>query len=465
MLGFSCTRTTAALAVVSVACCAGCVVDDGIEPVDHITWLAMRASDVRELGYLEPVPLAFVSAAAFAAAEEERARNIDEAELQEFAETWGRLGYFPVDADLRPRIADMHDWVGGFYSADDGSITVIGTASDGVLLHEHVHALQDQHFDLAGYQDTPTSDAEIARRAITEGDAELGEARFFAQSAGAELEHLVWDLQVARDASERVLEEAELPLLEADRAFVYNYGLEYTLANLTGWSIDAPEYTRPTPFDWRRENGLFAERAPRSAWEVLHKDASPPQGSDLVGIGEVPAELAGELETVEWDTLGSWYTYVLLRPVDGEDGVGELRPLVESWRGDRVLFVQDGDAYGVVWASAWEDEDRATQLAAAFQALHGVVLDQLAPGLAGVAEDGEAAWIERRGEKVVVMKNVDVAHAAALAEAAVTGAPPPAAEDEASSPDSNSAPARRKLGAWVDRLSGSRLHRAPPAAR
>ena len=125
-----------------------------------------------------------MSAEAFRAEQEAAAAEIDEAELVTFAEQWGRLGYFPVDTDLRPKIATARDWVGGFYSTDDKTITVIGAVGGALIVHEHVHALQDQHFDLGKYHDVETSDLALTRSAVTEGDAELAENRFYLQEAG-----------------------------------------------------------------------------------------------------------------------------------------------------------------------------------------------------------------------------------------------------------------------------------------
>jgi hypothetical protein len=253
-----------------------------------------------------------------------------------------------------------------------------------------------------------------------------------------------------------VLDEASLPLLQAGRSFVYYYGFEYCLANLTGYSIDSEQYTQPIPFDWARENQLFEERAPVTAWEVLHREATPPAGWDGVGIAEVPAELTEELELVSTDMLGAWYAYVLMRPVDGEPNVDSVRSIADAWRGDRVLYVRaagEGD-YGLVWASAWSDEATATRMAEAYRLLHGAALDDGTSPFAGTAADGEPMWIERRGERVVALKNVRADLAAPLAEAAFAGPVPVEEEATAEPAPERESAARRKLAPWLQRLIG-----------
>ena len=76
----------------------------------------------------------------------------------------------------------------GFYDPEEKRLSLVETgsveASGGTILHELVHAIQDQVFDLesgllAGNDD---DDAALAARALVEGDATEVEARFLEET-------------------------------------------------------------------------------------------------------------------------------------------------------------------------------------------------------------------------------------------------------------------------------------------
>jgi uncharacterized iron-regulated protein len=82
----------------------------------------------------------------------------------------------PVDARLVPRPKGTAPGLQGYYSTKEKALYVYDDVkaayAQGVLIHEMVHALQDQHFGLAKLHQTAFgSDAELARAALVEGDA------------------------------------------------------------------------------------------------------------------------------------------------------------------------------------------------------------------------------------------------------------------------------------------------------
>src|SRR5262245_14221662 len=82
----------------------------------------------------------------------------------------------PVVAKVVPRPADADRQTQGYYSPTEKTLYVYndvkGNYARGVLIHEMVHALQDQHFGLGKlHQQTFGSDAELALAALVEGDA------------------------------------------------------------------------------------------------------------------------------------------------------------------------------------------------------------------------------------------------------------------------------------------------------
>ncbi|MGD6356504.1 hypothetical protein VWU05_22305, partial [Xanthomonas citri pv. citri] len=131
-------------------------------------WLATRAEQVRALDFTADLPITTLSREQFKAREADDADAIEEGELAEYAETYGRLGFFDLDADLRAILVDSSSWVGATYSPDTKDIVLIGDVPDSTVVHELVHGLQDQHFDLSEYDADDTTDEFLAHRAVVE---------------------------------------------------------------------------------------------------------------------------------------------------------------------------------------------------------------------------------------------------------------------------------------------------------
>src|SRR4051794_40842582 len=84
----------------------------------------------------------------------------------------------PVAAKVVARPKGTAPGLQGYYSTREKTLYVYddikGNYERGVLIHEMVHALQDQHFGLDRLHETAFgSDAELARAALVEGDATL----------------------------------------------------------------------------------------------------------------------------------------------------------------------------------------------------------------------------------------------------------------------------------------------------
>ncbi len=426
----SCVKTMA-LAAMVLAVAAGCGGDDDGDDSDDagdgdesLPREARRASEVRELAFLEDVEVVRMTRAEFRAQADASAGEIDDADLRELAETYGRLGFFAVDLDLRPILAGASsDYVGATYSARNKVITLIednpGDAPAPTQVHEYVHALQDQHFDLLEF-DGSTSDEFLARRAVVEGDATLAEARFRAQDEhNGELDGWNWPQLLAswEDWRLELLASSPYPVFFVDYpSFVYPFGLEFTATNLLGGNFAAP-----APHEWALEDELFAERPPATVQQVIRRELESDPGAPI-GLDAVPSELEGRLEGINWDTLGEWYIYLLFYPMFADQALERTA----AWEGDRVLFLSDperGGAVATVWASSWIDATAAGEVATVLDDLYGRTPSE-DPPQAGTALDGETLWIEQRDRAVVAIKNLDPALAPAVAEAAFA---PPAA--------------------------------------
>jgi len=394
---------------------------------DDGPWHAMRAEEVRELefsSYPEVVEMTFEE---YQAQVDADVAAIPDEELTEYAETYGPLGYFDVSLDLLPiYTGSSTDWVGGVYWPSTKSITMVGEPKDDSLVHEYVHALQDQHFGFESVDLYDTSDGFLARRAIVEGDAVLAQYRFALQeSHGFDLGSADWlgVFTLYRSTSDSMIQEAIYPLVFLDYpTFCYAFGLEFTAHNLTGARIDDPAAARFPPYDWSDEDALFLDPPvdTTQAVRLLNLDVDP---VEEVGLTDVPAALSDQLEVVDHDVLGEWYAFLLF--YEAGRGISTTRAIASTWDGDRVLFLRDvaSGAHGFVWVSAWDDVNAVANVIDTLWTVYGRNPTAVEPDHYALADDGEEVWIEYRANRVVVTKNIAYDAIGPLVEAAFAAAP------------------------------------------
>jgi hypothetical protein len=299
---------------------------------------------------------------------------LEEQELTRARRRYVALGLLDPQLDIRELIASlMEEELVGYYDPeqkllavrDDVARLLAGGAQQShdlewraTVVHELVHALQDQHLGLSQtmHQERST-DAENAFGALVEGDATLAMLAYAAQRQGGSIQALV-----------------------ADRV-----GLEASLrgaALLSGGALArAPALVREPLLFRYREGALFAAQLfaqggwasvdeahrhpPRSTAGVVHP-AIYLNGSELPPLE--PPELAFLTEQgcpeVDRDVLGSLETSVALAA-----GPLEVRMLSDGWRGDRyaVLACAGGDAS--VWFLRFAEPQQARRARAAFARL------------------------------------------------------------------------------------------------
>lgn len=256
-------------------------------------------------------------------------------------DAYALLGLVPPDLDLRSVLLGLYtEQVAGFYEPDSTALFVLDDQPEAdveaLLVHELVHAVQDQSVDLSAITDSDLgNDRATAAHAAVEGHATLVMLEYmYEQAAGAPV-----DLSEIPDLGALIG-----PALEASAQFP-------ALSN-------APRVIRETlifPYVqgagfvqglWSRGERIvpFGAALPESTEEILAPDAAPP--IDLafaVGGGEVILE----------DVLGRFELEILLDEVAG-DGA---RSLARGWEGDRYALVESGDgARALVAVLLWEDE-------------------------------------------------------------------------------------------------------------
>ncbi|MBT8192406.1 MAG: hypothetical protein HKN80_06225 [Acidimicrobiia bacterium] len=151
----------------------------------RIDELIIEAQQLRDLEFLEPVEVILLSDEEYQA----RFREIIDEELatedvEAINAVLRLLGIIQPDDDYLELIETLlTSGTGGFYDPDTGELVVrlfddeFGPYAESVVIHELVHALQDQHFDLLDNDDLEGDLAYVAS-AIVEGDALLREVSY-----------------------------------------------------------------------------------------------------------------------------------------------------------------------------------------------------------------------------------------------------------------------------------------------
>jgi hypothetical protein len=307
---------------------------------------------------------------------------------------WTRLGLLPRDVDLEKAYADQYsEEPAGYYDDDSRKLRIVVRAQlrtelaeivglfrrrdplyGEPLAHEIAHALQDQHWHLAGMRRGKNEDERLARRALVEGDAsKVGfhyGALFFSSFANFSeyLEHRI-DVINAGDPTPRYL--------QGTFQFPYVYG---SLFVEKLWQAGG----------WTRVNAAWRD-PPRSTEQVLHPEKY------LAMPRDEPREVPQELPAPKgWKRI---YSMAL-----GELGTRELvgREAALGWGGDHAeVWEDESGRLAMAWATAWDDEVAAIRFEAAYRQLAG------APG--------EPIVIARTGTRVAILRGVDAPDAIAYA--------------------------------------------------
>lgn len=323
-------------------------------------------------------------------------------------------GMLPEGTDLASlAVSFTAATAGATYSPLDKQVLLVtesgGVRDSGLLTHEFVHALQDQHFDLLRLVlARPFSfDREEAVFALVEGDAVSVERR--ATQGEAWAHKSVEDL--TREEDERYAQYRKgigaffPPLLTETFIFRYRDGLHF---------VEALRRARPAV----SIDDVF-RRLPQSSEQVLHPEKYL--------SGEPPREVELDLEAFADEGWRPAATTPL-----GEVGVRglllagvnveEARRAAAGWGGDRsFVFEREGRAPLFVWRTVWDTPRDAQEF---FRAYNLLLQQRAAPGVAAQSES-EREWregaslthVRLEGDAVFVVRGAeqDVAEALKLA--------------------------------------------------
>jgi hypothetical protein len=346
--------------------------------------LMTETERLRGLTFRQPVDVTIEGKATMRAYVE---RTIDSEILERARVRYLSLGAIPAELDVRKLLVEvMEDELIGYYDPKEKRLAVrsdIANALDSkssasfawraTVVHELVHALQDQYFDLATkIEQVRTTDADDAFGALVEGDATLVMLGYTAEANGESLRSVVEQpdrilaaLTRPADQLTRALREAP-PLLREPLLFRYREGAHFCarVVRAQGWSrVDAAHRNPPTSTRMIRNPGEFL-RGEREFTVSL------------------PAFAQGSWKQRDEDVLGALELTVWL-----ELDAAQAARVIEDWRGDRYQILADGDRLASFWLI--ELASKATARAVA----HG--LSRLGDPTRRVQLDERRLWVAR----------------------------------------------------------------------
>lgn len=286
-------------------------------------------------------------------------------QVEDEARVLSALGLIKPTYDLYTNtLNSLSDGIGGFYSALDDQVFVIGVRFGGVerwiFAHEFGHALVDQHFDLGAFGVYPlcllNEDRCAAIRALVEGDATLVAQQWWFQYAGPQDYQ---DILNYRPPPFTLPEQFPPPAMVEDSEFPYQEGYDFVrFLHDRG--------------NWAEVNRAYA-RLPESTEHILHPQkylaGEAPRPVDLPDLGPT---LGPGWRRLSEGVLGEWRTYLLLghaADLAAQLDLGRAAAAAAGWGGDRMAayYHDEGQKTVLVVRWAWDTAADAREFESALR--------------------------------------------------------------------------------------------------
>ena len=371
------------------------------------------AERIRGLRFVRPVPFRIQSRDVIT---DFVRSKIDAEELERSRVFYVALGLLDPDLDIHELLVRvLGEQIVGYYDPDQGLMVLredvaehlesgggheqeLGEA-EMVIVHELVHALQDQRLGLGEQYDAERSiDADNAFASLVEGDATLA---MIGHMAGGErgLRRITRNTDLLRmlirsnpqSVQGQEIESAP-PIVRIPLASRYLDGLVFcaTLHGGGGWAGVDRAHAHP----------------PTSTEQVLHPERYIANEQPIeIELPALPALTDAGWAPHEEDTLGELEMSIYFGL--GRSGDRDERA-AEGWGGDWLrVYRNDGGDTAVVWFTVWDDENEAREAEAAARAVAAQM-----PG-----DRVESQRVARTGPALLIIRNLPPAqHAAVLAE-------------------------------------------------
>lgn len=363
------------------------------DPLEKLDRLEAEVRALRRLVPPRPVERTFVNREQLRAfLEQEFAAQNQKEPLAGRAQVLALLGLLPPDTDLYTLLLELYtEQVVGFYDLDDDRLYVVGQDELGPLerltfVHEYVHAIQDQLFDLGSQTEAVEDDYDraLALESLAEGDASLAMAQYL--MAHPE-EISASDLLSGSLGSDSPRLRAAPAVVQAELLFPYESGLRFVL----------PAYTQR---GWSAVDALWAD-PPQSTEQVLHPERYPEDTPALVSLPRLAGVLGAGWRPAGEDTLGEFLLRQHLALFLDE---AEVDDAATGWGGDRyALYVQPERRLAcLVLRIAWDSRDEADEFTALYQKYADARYDQEVSGrpVDGLWWDGAPGfYLEQTGKE------------------------------------------------------------------
>lgn len=284
--------------------------------------------------------------------------------LGSLVRVYARLGLVPDTLDLQPLLTRLlMEQIVGFYDPASDTLFVVEGVDDelveGVLVHEMVHALQDQYVDLDSLVDASRerNDEGMAVQAAVEGHATMVMYEWMLkQMTGRDV-----DLSSLPRLSEQLdmetLGSAGLDMPELEQApaivreqllFPYVAGLDYVQVR---WGSPAG---RVPP---------LGDAMPRTTEQILHPGRWGAPETAVPSPLAFAAEVPSGWEEIYRDGMGEADTRLFLREFLGDRERADAA--ARGWDGDVYRLVEGPDGEVLVWVSRWDAPREADEFTAA----------------------------------------------------------------------------------------------------
>lgn len=272
-------------------------------------------------------------------------------EARHLAKVYSMVGLVDEGLDLRALLTAVYrEQVAGFYDPDSTALFVMDDMPpemvESVILHELVHAVQDQTANLDSLTaEERGNDRQAAAQSAIEGHATLIMFEYMAeQMGGGPLDpSTIPDLAAALGPAMEAMRNqypalASAPaIVQEGLLFPYLNGLHFVAA------LWGERSGRPPP---------FGPNLPQSTEQIL--DPSRSLGPEVDAPTELTLEAAPGFQILYENTFGQAELQVLLREHLGSDGSSSAM----GWDGDRYVLLRGPDgAEGLLWASVWDSEE------------------------------------------------------------------------------------------------------------
>lgn len=293
------------------------------------------AEKQRGLSFFHPIEVEFLSEADFkkeVTAKEEDLTDEDREEIEQATGMLRAIGLIDGDVDLFEEVNRLRGGaVIGLYSFEDERIRIRGKKLDpavkSTLVHELVHALQDQHFDIGKHkkefdEDDESTSSETAYDALVEGDASRVETAY--RESLSKKQRAALDRAQAKASRDSSAQTADVP-----KIFKTLLGAPYALGE--GMLTLAIQLDGNDSVDGLFRNPPSTEEHLLDPWTLIADD------QDAIKVDEPKLEKGDdEFDSGDFGALG-WYVVLAERLplMDALDAV-------DGWGGDSyVAFERD----------------------------------------------------------------------------------------------------------------------------